>query len=232
MLGAGSFLDRLTPLLGAVLVGFLLTTLLHEFLHAYVAYLGGDRSEYNRLQLRDPLTYLDPLTSVVFPLVFVLLGGLPLMGGSVMIRRDLIRSDRWRVAMDLAGVVGNFAVFVVCGLLLTYFPWDSGSQTQENIRLFLGALAFLQLFCVLLNLTPVPGFDGFHALTNFLPPHQREAMFNPQARLLGMIIFFVILWNTEFASMVYFPLMGSICGLLQIDHLAMVLAFQSVLFGV
>ena len=56
----------------------------HEFGHAYTALLGGDKSVIRNGYLSlNPLKYSHPFLSVVMPVIFMLIGGLPLPGGDV-----------------------------------------------------------------------------------------------------------------------------------------------------
>jgi Zn-dependent protease len=183
----------ITPLIGAVCIGFLLTTVLHEFLHAFVAYLGGDRSELNRKQLADPRSYIHPVYSLLLPGLFVLLGGLPLVGGAVYINRDSLRSKWWALAVDLAGVAGNFVVFLVLGYILRFVPFNLSSELGRNLYGFVAALCYLEIFTVLLNLMPIPPLDGFHALSNFMKEEQRQAMLRLGGGWTGLLILYFLL---------------------------------------
>src|SRR5678816_1886117 len=87
------------PLFWAVFVGWVLSVVLHEFAHGLVAYLGGDYTIRERGGLTlNPLQYVDPVNSIILPLVFLLLGGIPLPGGVTYIRKDLLRSRGWDAA--------------------------------------------------------------------------------------------------------------------------------------
>ena len=60
---------------------------LHEFGHALVAYRGGDRSVRGKGYLTlDIRRYTDVGLSFVLPVLFLLLGGIPLPGGAVLDR--------------------------------------------------------------------------------------------------------------------------------------------------
>ena len=66
------------PLFWAVLIGWVLSVVLHEFAHGIVAYWGGDYTIRERGGLTlNPLQYIDPFISIVLPIIFVLIGGVP-----------------------------------------------------------------------------------------------------------------------------------------------------------
>ena len=75
--------------------GWAVSLCLHEFGHAYTAYRGGDRSVRAKGYLTlDIRRYADLGLSLVLPVFFLLLGGIPLPGGAVWIdqRRDSVTS--------------------------------------------------------------------------------------------------------------------------------------------
>ena len=75
-----------------VLAGWAVSLCLHEFGHAYTAYRGGDRSVRAKGYLTlDIRRYADLGLSLVLPVFFLLLGGIPLPGGAVWIDHGAIR---------------------------------------------------------------------------------------------------------------------------------------------
>src|SRR5438045_5975592 len=104
--------DLQSPLFWAVFIGWVLSVVMHEFAHGLVAYLGGDYTIRERGGLTlNPLQYVDPVMSIVLPLLFLAMGGIPLPGGATYVRTELLRS-RWRTAMAAAGALMNLLLFV------------------------------------------------------------------------------------------------------------------------
>jgi Zn-dependent protease len=154
-----------------VTAGWVASVCVHEFGHAVVAYLGGDRSVAASGYLTlNPLRYTNVLMSLIFPIVFLLLGGIGLPGGAVYINRSALRSRWWDSAVSLAGP----AATLLCGLVVAapfLVPGHEAWITPSNLAFF-GALAFLgfvEAIAVVLNLVPVPGLDGFGILRPWLP---------------------------------------------------------------
>src|SRR3569833_1722168 len=66
-----------------VVTGWIVSLCLHEFGHAYFAYQSSDRSEASKGYLTlNPLKYTDVALSFVLPVLFLLLGGIGLLGGA------------------------------------------------------------------------------------------------------------------------------------------------------
>lgn len=170
-LGVGLVLaeDLRGPLTFAfVMVGWVLAVMAHEFGHALVAWLGGDRTVAAKGYLTlDPRRYLDAGTSLVIPVIVLAIGGIGFPGGAVYLRPDLMRGRLWRSAASLAGPAFTLLVLWTLSGVVTVFgaPAPGGDALPSAVAF----LAFLQAMALCLNLLPVPGLDGYGALQPFLP---------------------------------------------------------------
>ena len=160
--------------LGIVILGTLVALSLHEWAHAFVAYRGGDSSVADKGYLTlDFRRYSDPLLSLGMPVLFLLLGALPLPGGAVWINHGALRSPWWRTAVALAGSAMNLLVGLVAALVVS-----SGVLGPDHLVLA-GSLAYLALIMfgvAILNLLPLPGLDGYAALEPHLPRGVQRAL--------------------------------------------------------
>jgi Zn-dependent protease len=111
--------DWHNPLLWAAFVLWIMSVVLHEFAHGIVAYWGGDYTIKERGGLTlNPLQYVNPVTSILMPALFLLMGGVPLPGGATYIRRDLLRSRAWEAAVAAAGPLTNLLIGLACAVPL------------------------------------------------------------------------------------------------------------------
>lgn len=150
-----------------VVAGWILSLILHEFAHAYTAWRGGDASIPSKGYLTlDPRRYAEPLTSIILPMVFVVMGGIGLPGGAVWINRGALRSPATASLVSLAGPCVNLVAAAVC-----LVPLAIGLVGDDTPFLAAGLsfLGFLQVAAFVLNMLPVPGLDGFGALEPYLP---------------------------------------------------------------
>ncbi len=171
-----------------VLVGWIFSLCLHEFSHALVAYYGGDYTVRDKGYLTfNPLKYTHPVYSIVLPLLFLLMGGIGLPGGAVYIERWRLRSRAWESAVSLAGPAANLLLAIVLGLVLRYSPADRSGPWPA-----IAFLAFLQMSAVILNLIPLPPFDGFGAIEPYLPTSIRTSI-GQVSGMLPLVVFF-LLW--------------------------------------
>jgi len=184
-----------------VLVGWILAVSLHEFGHALVAYWGGDYSVVDQGYLTlNPMKYTHPLMSIVFPIIFLLLGGIPLPGGAVYINRGVIRK-RWM--QSAVSAAGPFMTLLFGLVLLLPFIFGLDEMTLRAHSSFwsaLALLAFFQIFAFVLNLIPWPGLDGFGILEPWLPPHILHYAYMLSG--MGIFLFFLLFAYTPFGSWV------------------------------
>lgn len=177
---------------GFVLSGWLLSLIAHEFGHAWVAWRGGDDSVLGRGYLTlDPLRYIDNFTTILLPLIALALGGIGLPGGAVQLRPMLIRSRGWLSATYLAGPAGTLAVLVI--LLIGLNLLNGAGRGGGALAGALAFLAYLQAMAFILNLIPVPGFDGYGALQPFLPAAVNRAV-APVGGLAMLIVLAALFW--------------------------------------
>jgi Zn-dependent protease len=186
---------------GFVFIGWIASLCIHEYSHARVALWGGDRSVIGRGYLTlNPLKYLHPGLSLVMPLVFLAIGGIGLPGGAVWINRGAIRDKRRQSLMSIAGPASNFAL----GAALAAVVKLGGATFSEKHLVFGSALSYLaqlQFLAAILNMLPVPGFDGFGAIEPFLS-RQTLAMLAP-VRQYGIFVLFMLSYRTNALSFVF-----------------------------
>ena len=171
-----------------VLIGWVFSLCLHEFSHALVAYMGGDYTVRDKGYLTfNPLKYTHPVYSLLLPLLFLVMGGIGLPGGAVYIETWRLRNRNWRTAVSLAGPSSNLLLAIIMGLVLRCAPVNF-----TGIWPGLAFLALLQVTAVVLNLIPVPPFDGYNAIE----PHLNENVRMQFEQTRGMVIWiiFLLLW--------------------------------------
>src|SRR4051812_20513531 len=109
--------DFNSPLTWAIIIGWIMSVVLHEWAHGFVAYLGGDYTIRERGGLSlNPLQYIHPVNSILLPILFLMMGGIPLPGGATYVRRELLRNRAWGMAVSFAGPAMNVLLFLLLSL--------------------------------------------------------------------------------------------------------------------
>jgi Zn-dependent protease len=143
----------------------------HEYMHARVALWQGDSTAADEGHLTlNPLKQMGPFS--IFMLVI-----LGLAWGQVPVNPSRMRHRYSDALVSFAGPATNLVLgMIFCVLaavvILAAGGKDVGESTAEMgnnaIALFsTGAIVNFVLF--MLNLLPVPGFDGWHILSSFYP---------------------------------------------------------------
>jgi Zn-dependent protease len=193
-----------------VIIGWIFSLCLHEFSHSIVAYYGGDTSVKDKGYLTfNPLKYTHPVYSIVLPVVFLLLGGIGLPGGAVYIETWRLRSRGWEAAVSLAGPASNLVLAVVLGIVLNILPVSS-----TGIWPGLAFLALMQISALVLNLIPLPPFDGYRAVAPFLNQQVRFGI--DQYSNILMLVVFAALWYVPIVNNFFWQVVGWISIQMQI----------------
>jgi Zn-dependent protease len=190
-----------------VLGGWAVSLCLHEFAHALVAHRSGDLSVRARGYLTlDIRRYTNVALTLVLPVLFLLLGGIPLPGGAVLINHGAIRSRAARSLVSFAGPAVNLVLGLVLVLVVAGVPMPIGLAAA------LSCLALIQVLAFVLNILPVPGLDGFGVLEPYLSPGARllAAKVAPWAPL----VLLVVLLGLPGASAVLFGIGDVLFGLI------------------
>ena len=161
-----------------VLPVLLLSVVLHEVAHAQVALWEGDDTAHRlgRITL-NPIPHLDPMGSVIVPLLLFLLPGEFLFGWAkpVPVNPANFRDRKWGdIRVSLAGIVVNLILAVLFTLLAALLVRLMGLQGWMGwvVGVLIQAACvgiFLNLILAFFNLIPIPPLDGSGVLSAVLP---------------------------------------------------------------
>jgi Zn-dependent protease len=195
----------------AVLV---MSVVIHEVSHGMVALWQGDPTAklMGRLTL-NPIKHLDLWGSFLVPLMlFVFSGGNFLFGWAKPVPYNPynLRNQKWGAAMvGAAGPASNFAIALVFGIALRFFPGASQLPFLENLAQLFAVIVMLNLLLGVFNLVPIPPLDGSKLLYSILPPHMSHIK-----TYLEQYGFFILLFFIFFAFRAIFPLVSALFSLI------------------
>jgi Zn-dependent protease len=177
-----------------VCIGWIFALCIHEFCHAAVAYVGGDKSVKDKGYLTlNPLKYTDPGLTLVIPIIMLMMGGIALPGAAVYIDRSKLRNKFWHSAVSAAGPFGSAVMIFVYAS-----PFMFGFVKQNSdygLWPALALLVLLQIVCLILNSLPIPPLDGYGVIEPWLPRGAQDAM--NRFGQYGIWIVFGLLWFVE-----------------------------------
>lgn len=160
----------------------LASIVVHEVAHAWQARREGDPTaeRQGRITL-NPLPHIDPVGSVVVPLVLWFSGTSFLFGWAkpVPVVPSNFRDYRWGdIRVSLAGIVSNLILAVLFTLMLTAVvvaqpavaSGGVGAEVIEGARFMAYYGLYINLILAVFNLAPIPPLDGSHVVYHMLPP--------------------------------------------------------------
>lgn len=160
----------------------LLSFVVHEFAHAWVAWREGDATAYRQGRVTlNPVPHIDLFGTILIPLMLLVSGSGFLIGWAKPVPVDnaqLRRGRRSRVLVSAAGVTANLLLAVVLTLLVVavhHLTVAAPGTATVSAAIQGMAAAGIRLNFVLLvfNLLPVPPLDGSHLLAEVLPSRWR-----------------------------------------------------------
>ena len=196
---------------------FINSIVFHEFAHGFISLKLGDRTAHdNGLVTLIPYSHMrrEILGTIVIPIASFILGGW--MIGWASTPYDYHWAQRYpkrSALVAISGPLANLVLVVISGLIvhvgyrtnIFYAPntidysWITGlTQNGDSnpIITILSIIFSLNLILFVLNLLPVPPFDGSKIILFFLDQqHVAKAMdilSNPMLSLVGVIIMFSV----------------------------------------
>lgn len=161
--------------------GILLAFTFHEYAHAWVAYKLGDKTPKFQGRLTfNPMSHIDPLGFIMI-LLFNFGWAKPVQVNPSAFK-NYYKDD---LKVSVAGVIGNLIAALLSSIILiiiakVFYPNQAFTEiltllsiSDNTLGFILFSIAFLSIYinCILfvLNLIPIPSFDGFHILRDLFP---------------------------------------------------------------
>ncbi len=177
------------------IIVLIMSVVIHEVSHGAVAGLLGDPTARlaGRLTL-NPLKHLDPVGSVILPLILSLIPGGIIFGWAKPVPYNPynLRAGNWGPAMvAAAGPAANFLIALIFSIVLRL---GAGSFLSLPVIEFIAGIVFINLVLMIFNLMPVPPLDGSKILFALLPYRLRwiENSLNQFSLVLIIFAIFVL----------------------------------------
>jgi len=155
----------------------LLAIVLHEVAHGKVAdMLGDDTARWMGRLTLNPISHIDPIGTVLIPLVLLVMGSPFLFGYAkpVPVNFNKLRNPkRDMVLVALAGPLTNLALAIASALLLwvAFHMPESMRWFAEPLAMMCQASILINVVLFVFNLLPIPPLDGGRVAVGLLPKH-------------------------------------------------------------
>ncbi len=188
-----------------VFVVLIFSLVVHESAHAWMAFRKGDPTAYlaGRLTL-NPIAHLDPIGSVVLPLVMII-SGAPVIGWAKPVPVNPARlrhpaEDHFWVS--LAGPASNLLLgagfTVLYGITVGIF---NGSILGRSLAVFSQFGIYINFLLAFFNLIPIPPLDGSWVFGHLFPNTVGKLI--DRIRPFGTLVLILLLFSGMFRWILY-----------------------------
>jgi Zn-dependent protease len=191
----------------------LMSVVIHEFAHGWMAFQLGDSTadDFGRLTL-NPLKHLDFMGSFIVPLMlFIFTGGQFVFGWAKPVPYNPynLKDQRYGSAkVAFAGPAANLLTALVFGIPLRFIPI---AEAYTPLITVLAFIVFINLILAVFNLVPIPPLDGSKILFTFLPRSlDKVRVFLQKYGLLVLLLF--IFFAFELILPIVYGLFNLIAG--------------------
>lgn len=171
-----------------ILITIVISLSVHEAMHAYASHLLGDTTaeDSGRLSL-NPLKHIDPLTTVLLPIVTLVIFQVPVLAAKpVPFNPHRLKFNEYGAALvAFAGPLSNLVLAIIGALVFNNL--NNGGQLVN----FLSTFVTLNVTIFVFNLIPIPPLDGSRVLYAFAPESIQEFM--SKIEPYGMFLVFALI---------------------------------------
>ena len=162
----------------------------HEFMHAFAALKAGDNTAAERGHLTlNPFKQMGLFSLLLFCLFGLAWGRVPVDPAKM----------RGRFAPALVAFAGPFANMMLSlfFVILTYICYKNriGDDFAVNMLFYAGTI---NVVLFILNLLPVPGFDGYTILCSILPDFLKDSSEAVRGAVFILIMLLFVFFNQLF----------------------------------
>ncbi len=188
----------------------IVSVVIHEVSHGYMALrLGDPTAKYAGRLTLNPLKHLDPIGSVLVPIVTTFMGVSFGWAKPVPFNPDNFRKSafnvRWGEALvALAGPMSNF-------IIATVFGFAAHFVTNQAVFSLFGLIVLVNITLGIFNLAPIPPLDGSKLLFALIPSRYSHVRTQLERHSLALALFFIFfLW--QFFEPIVFRLFALLMG--------------------
>jgi Zn-dependent protease len=180
-----------------------MSVVIHEVSHGFMAEYFGDKTALfaGRLTL-NPIKHLDMFGSIILPALLVITGSPILFGWAkpVPYNPNNLSNRKWgEIAVASAGVMANFSVAIIFGLLIRFAPLlgfpEYNIFSPHPFYEITFIIVALNIGLAIFNLIPIPPLDGSKIFFNLLPRSFNSVLHFIESYSFILVIVFIVFFS-------------------------------------
>ena len=170
----------------------IMSVVIHEVAHGFAARFYGDHTaEYEGRLTLNPVKHIDPVGSVLVPLLSYMFGGFVFgWAKPVPYNPYNLKPGRWPEAfVALAGPLSNISLAVIFSIIFRLIP-----EPTAGFALITTSIIYVNILLAVFNLMPIPPLDGSKLLFAVFPEkiYQFRNFFERYGLILVLVFIFFI----------------------------------------
>jgi Zn-dependent protease len=169
---------------------------------------GDDTARLAGRMSLNPVVHIDPIGTIVFPLLAIMTGASFLFGWAKPVPVNPSRFQNYRrddILVSLSGIGSNLLIaLLAASAIRTILTFGGGGGVAGPIIFILRYLMYINVVLGVFNLVPIPPLDGSRVLYHYLP--MQTAWRFQQFERYGFIILILFLMTGVFRFIINPPL--------------------------
>jgi len=189
------------------LIVLIMSVVVHEVSHGYMAYRFGDlTAKYAGRLTFNPLKHIDPVGSIILPIIMALLPGGLILGWAKPVPINPYNFTRRKLGEFATAFAGPLSNIIIAGIFIVLIRF-SGTWGMSPVFIELSlVIVVINSVLAFFNLIPIPPLDGYRIVSLVLPQHtvERFEYFSQRFGIFIVLFFVLFLWNPIFMLLMSF----------------------------
>jgi len=183
------------------IIVLIFSVVIHEVSHGYVAYRFGDlTAKYAGRLTFNPLKHIDPVGSIILPIIMALLPGGLILGWAKPVPINPYNFTRRKLGEFATAFAGPLSNIILAGIFIIFIRLSSSIDINPVFVQLSLVIVVINSVLAFFNLIPIPPLDGYHIVSLLLPSHtvERFEYFSQRFGIFIVLFFVLFLWNPIF----------------------------------
>lgn len=174
----------------------IISVMAHEVAHGAVAFYFGDPTAKNQGRLTlNPLKHIDPLGSIIIPLILILSGSNFIFGWAKPVPYNPYNLRNRKLGeffISIAGILTNFSIAIIFSLISKFILIGNLSESTLNLIYY---IILLNIALGVFNLFPIPPLDGSKILFSLIPYRYEHKLIALEKYGFYLVLIFIIFFG-------------------------------------